>query len=128
MADTDSAHVHVHEGPNVRAYLVIFGALAVFTLISFVANYAAHPEVGWITPYASFAIILIVAVVKAVLVAMFFMHLKWDWSRVYFMIVPVLILGTMMMFVLLPDIVLGWKSQQAAAQIEQRNPWIPARR
>jgi caa(3)-type oxidase subunit IV len=108
MADSHVPEAHAHAGPNVRAYLVIFAALSVFTLVSFVANYAAHPDVAWITPYASFAIILIVAVVKAILVAMFFMHLKWDWGRVYFMIVPVLILGVMMMFVLLPDIVLGW--------------------
>ena len=101
--ESDSQH-----GPNVKAYLVIFGALAGFTLVSFLANYAAHPEQAWLSSYQAFAIIMIVAVVKAVLVAMFFMHLKWDWPRVYFMIVPVLILGVMMMLVLLPDIVLGW--------------------
>jgi caa(3)-type oxidase subunit IV len=97
-----------HAGPKVRAYLVVFGALAIFTLVSFLANYAAHPEQAWITTNQAFTIILLVAIIKAILVAMFFMHLKWDWTRVYFMIVPVLILGTMMMIVLLPDIVLAW--------------------
>jgi caa(3)-type oxidase subunit IV len=108
MADahgTDEAH----GGAHVKAYLVVFGALSIFTLVSFVSNYAAAPEQGWISREASFVIILGVAVVKAVLVAMFFMHLKIDWGRVYFMIVPVLILATMMMIVLLPDIVLAWR-------------------
>jgi caa(3)-type oxidase subunit IV len=95
-----------HAGPNVRGYLVVFGALAIFTLVSYLANLAARQ--GYVTAFQSFAVILIVAVIKAVLVAMYFMHLKWDWGRVFFMIVPVLILGVMMMLVLMPDIVLGW--------------------
>jgi cytochrome c oxidase subunit 4 len=57
----------------------------------------------------SFALILGVAVVKATLVGMYFMHLKLDWGRLYFLIVPAFILGTMMMIVLMPDIVLGWR-------------------
>jgi hypothetical protein len=36
------------------------------------------------------------------------MHLKFDWGKLYFMIVPAFILGAMLAFVLLPDIVLAW--------------------
>ncbi len=111
-------HGHGHAGPNVRVYLIIFAALTVFTLVSFVANYAAHEDVRWISVETAFIIILGVAVVKAVLVAAFFMHLMWDWGRVYFMIVPVLVLGTMMMVVLLPDIVLAWKKIDRSVQGE----------
>ena len=50
-----------------------------------------------------------VAVVKAFLVGLIFMHLKYDWGKLYFMIVPVFILGTMMMIVLMPDIVMAWQ-------------------
>ena len=113
---TEPDNPDARDGSLVRVYLVIFLALAVFTLVSFVANYAAHPEQGWITPTQSFMIILGVAIVKAILVAMFFMHLKFDWGRVYFMIVPVLILGVMMMIVLLPDIVLAWKGENVRTQ------------
>jgi len=105
-----------HNGPLVKLYLVIFAALAIFTLVSFVANYAAHREQGWLTTTQSFVIILGVAIIKAVLVAMFFMHLKFDWGRVYFMIVPVLFLGTMLVIVLLPDIVLAWKGPNPPPQ------------
>jgi hypothetical protein len=36
------------------------------------------------------------------------MHLLLDWKRLYFVIIPVMIMGAMMIVVLLPDIVLAW--------------------
>jgi cytochrome c oxidase subunit 4 len=107
---TDTHHSEAEHDAHVRSYLVVFGALAIFTLVSFVANYAAHPERAWIGVYTSFLIILVVAVVKATLVGMYFMHLKVDWPRFYFLLIPAFILGTMMMIVLLPDIVIAWGS------------------
>ena len=87
--------------------MVVFAALAVFTVCSFVVNGFVRDEK--ISREAGFVVILGVAVVKAILVAMFFMHLKWDWGRVFFMIVAALILGTLLVIVLLPDIVLAWQ-------------------
>ena len=51
---------------------------------------------------------MVVAVVKSLLVALYFMHLKYDWRKVGFFIVPALILGAMWYFVFMPDIVLAW--------------------
>jgi cytochrome c oxidase subunit 4 len=99
---------HDH-GPTVTTYLVIFGALSVFTIVSFVANGMARADPPIITTHTSFAIILGVAIIKAALVGLYFMHLKFDWNRVGFMIVPAFILAVMMMFVLMPDIVLAWR-------------------
>ena len=106
MADT--SHSGGHAGPNVALYLTVGIALSVFTALSFLFNYLAHDDVHVISKNTSFVLILGVAVCKAVLVGMFFMHLKYDWFKLYFMIVPAFILGAMMMFVLLPDIVLAW--------------------
>lgn len=106
---TDPHHHDDHHGPSVQTYLVIFAALAVFTLVSFVANGLARRDPPTITPEVSFTVILAVAVIKAGLVGLYFMHLKLDWGRVGFMIIPAFILATMMMFVLLPDIVLAWR-------------------
>ena len=103
---TEGHHSDQHAGSGVMPYLVIFGALVIFTTISFVVNGAVRGES--IGSGTGFTIILGVAICKAVLVAMFFMHLKFDWARLYFMIIPVMLLGTMMVIVLLPDIVLGW--------------------
>jgi cytochrome c oxidase subunit 4 len=99
----DTAH---HGGIAVKTYFAIFGALAVFTAVSFIVNEAVRHDI--LSVYAGFVLILGVAVCKAVLVGMFFMHLKLDWSRLYFVIVPVMLLAVMMIIVLLPDIVLAW--------------------
>jgi caa(3)-type oxidase subunit IV len=90
-----------HADAHVKEYLIVFGALSVFTAISFVVYELFPPR-----STAAFLIILAVAVCKALLVAAFFMHLIADWKKVYMMIVPALILGPMLMMVLLPDIVL----------------------
>ncbi|MBY0524944.1 MAG: cytochrome C oxidase subunit IV family protein [Gemmataceae bacterium] len=101
-------HGHGHHGPSVKTYMAVFGALLICTLVSFVANVAVRQ--GVMGAFASFAIIFLVACLKATLVAVWFMHLKFDWNKVYVMIVPALILGPMLIIVLLPDIVLAWKT------------------
>src|SRR5438105_5038846 len=106
MAESHSSEAH--HGPDVSTYMKVFGALAVFTALSFVFNYAARQEPPWISPHTSFALILGVAVIKAVFVATFFMHLILDWGKLYYMIIPALILATLLCVVLLPDMVLSW--------------------
>ena len=119
MAQEDIGAGDTH-GPTLNTYLVIFGALCVFTAVSFIVNVA----LGIGSP-TGMAIIMGVAVVKATLVAMFFMHLKFEWFKLYFLIVPVMILGVMMILVLLPDIVFSrsahpWPSEPepVAAAVE----------
>ncbi len=118
MADSHAAPVQHdtpdHHGPTIQAYMVVFGALCGFTLISFVANYFATVQHS-ISAQTSMAIILGVAVCKATLVCMYFMHLKFEWGQLYFIIVPVGILAVMMMIVLMPDIVVGPQEDNAAA-------------
>jgi len=98
-----------HAGPSFRAYMIVAGALALFTAASFVVNYFVREKV--IESHIGFTLILGVAVCKALLVGAVFMHLRWDWGKLYYMIIPAFILGTMMMFVLMPDIVISWKRQ-----------------
>ena len=61
-----------------------------------------------LTSQMGFFLILGVAIVKALLVAIYFMHLIVDWGKLYYFIFATFILGTMFMIVLLPDIVLSW--------------------
>ena len=89
-------------GAHFRAYMYVFGLLCVFTLTSFLANLILGQG------HASMVIILLVSIAKATLVAVIFMHLKTDWSKVYCIIIPVCVMGVMMMIVLLPDIVFAW--------------------
>jgi cytochrome c oxidase subunit 4 len=100
------AHDHAHSG-TMGSYIAVFVALSVFTLVSFAANWMVQH--GSMSATTAFVIILGVACIKAALVAMIFMHLKWDWKRLYFMIAPAFILAPFLIIALLPDIVLAWK-------------------
>ncbi|HYT94577.1 MAG TPA: cytochrome C oxidase subunit IV family protein [Gemmataceae bacterium] len=100
MADShDSGH---HDGPTNNIYLAVFAVLCVCTAISFLVNLAG------IAAATALLIIMVVAVVKTTLVGMFFMHVKYDWGKLYFLIIPLVILALMLMVVLLPDTVVGW--------------------
>lgn len=98
---------HAHGG-TISSYIAVFVALSVFTLVSFGANWLVHHDK--MSASTAFIIILGVAIVKAILVAMIFMHLKWDWSKLYFMICPAFILAPFLVLALLPDILLYWKN------------------
>ncbi|MCS7014818.1 MAG: cytochrome C oxidase subunit IV family protein [Gemmatales bacterium] len=89
MTTTHETHAH----PN---YLAVFGALVVLTAISVTSEYLIGQAAGHVVN-------VLVAVCKAVLVAMFFMHLKYDWFKVYFMVVPTLIVGIVLVLTLMPD-------------------------
>ena len=120
--NTHGGHGEGHGGDHghgdlFRLYMAIALVLCVCTALSFVFNYFAHPEVHSISVNTAFFLILLVAIVKATLVCTYFMHLKWDWTTLYFIIVPVSILGVMMAVVLLPDTLLG-PSKDAAEQYE----------
>jgi caa(3)-type oxidase subunit IV len=110
MADTHAhaASEHPHGPATTQPYWVVFAALCVFTAVSFIVNYFVRN--GTLSAATGFTIILSVAVVKALLVAIYFMHLKWDWGRLYFLIIPTFALAPMLVFALLPDIVLYWSS------------------
>ena len=110
---SESGHATTHDAAHdlrVKAYFTVFIALSIFTAISFLANEAVRQ--GWIGLHTSVAIIMGVAVIKAFLVGLIFMHLNFDWGKVYFIIVPIFILGVMMMMVLMPDIVIPWQPSQ----------------
>jgi cytochrome c oxidase subunit 4 len=103
MSDT-----HAHGPSTTKPFLVVFGALCIFTAVSFVVNSLVRG--GTLTTSTGFVLILGVACVKALLVVIYFMHLKWDWGRLYFLIIPALVLAPMMIFALLPDLVLFWSN------------------
>jgi caa(3)-type oxidase subunit IV len=105
MADLHSTEGH--HGPTFKTYWVIFAALSILTAVSFIANTMVRYEK--LSATNSFLIIMAVAIIKAVLVAMYFMHLVVDWGRLYYFIIPALLLGTLAIVVLLPDIVLAWR-------------------
>jgi cytochrome c oxidase subunit IV len=100
-------HAEAAHGPaNTRPFIIVFIALCLFTAVSFVVNVFVRE--GHISTGTGFVIILSVAVVKALCVVTIFMHVKWDWGRLYFLIIPALVLAPMLVFALLPDLVIYW--------------------
>jgi cytochrome c oxidase subunit 4 len=90
-----------HNEPNDKMYLAIAGSLAGLTIVSYIGDLMHMPRPALIS------LVLIVAIIKASLVAVFFMHLKFDWSKVKIMIIPAVILAAVLVFALLPDITLA---------------------
>jgi len=94
------AHEAQHEHPN---YLAVFAVLVVLTAISFLTvSTFWHNTMG---ERSGPMVVMVVGVIKATLVAMYFMHLKYDWFKLYYMIVPALLLGTLLVCALMPDMV-----------------------
>ena len=65
---------HSDVSKHVKAYLCVFGALAVLTVVTVLASKLDT------SPGMGVAIALLIASIKASLVAIVFMHLKWERS------------------------------------------------
>jgi len=81
-----------------RKYWAVFIALCVCTALSFVFNLALHDHKA-----VSATLITAVAIIKAGLVVLIFMHLMFDWKKVAAIMVPVLIMCVMMVIILSID-------------------------
>ena len=98
LAQIDHAHGHDQSG-HVRTYIKVFFALLVFTLIEY---FYAH----W---YKEAFVVLVLglmtwAVIKATLVGLYIMHLKFEGTWVLGMLIPAGILATIFVFALIPDV------------------------
>jgi caa(3)-type oxidase subunit IV len=106
---TDAAHSEHHEAHiSDKAFLRVFGGLLVLTALTFAANQFLGEK--W--KIAAFLIIGTIAIGKALLVVVYFMHLVLDWKKLFLFIVPVMILAPLIVIVLWPDIVLAWRVRQ----------------
>ena len=101
-------------------YLKVFAALAVLTVIEYF--------------YASifkdlFAILVLgllcLAVIKAGLVGWYFMHLKFEGNWVYILIVPALVLATIIVLALCPDMVLKPETEENPGEDPSRSMSLP---
>jgi cytochrome c oxidase subunit IV len=90
-----------HQAEAHAPYLRVWAALAVFTLIEYFYAFLFKD---------AFAILLLGllfwAVIKAGLVGWYFMHLKFEGSWVYILIVPAFILAAILVMACMPDMVL----------------------
>lgn len=90
---------HEHHESHGGLYFRVFLALLVFTAISVIADLVHLPN-----KFLLGAIVLAVAVAKALCVMMFFMHLKFERAWKYLLLAPTVILALALPLSLRPDI------------------------
>lgn len=93
MAETETAHAH----PN---YMLVFWLLVILTGASFL-TYFVGDAVG---TTAIFLFVMLVALCKASLVGLFFMHLKFEGPWKYVLLVPAGMLLVLLVLALIPDV------------------------
>jgi cytochrome c oxidase subunit 4 len=100
-----AAHGGGHPTPN---YMRVFWYLLILTIVEVLVAYLPDWFGFPIVPMRMMLVVL--AVWKAALVAMFFMHLKFEGRWKYVAVVPPAILATILVFLLMPDIGYpGWQ-------------------
>ncbi|TAH39598.1 MAG: oxidase [Planctomycetota bacterium] len=90
---------HAHAPVSVKLYAVIGTILVVGTVLAFVFADALHLSWG-----ATVLMIFGIASFKVLLVALYFMHLKFEGRWKYILTIPPLILFLGLLLALLPDI------------------------
>jgi cytochrome c oxidase subunit IV len=90
-----SGHAEVHEEPN---YIAVFIYLAVLTGVELLVYAMGLPQV------AKVGLLVALAFAKAVLVAMYFMHLAIERRVLAIIAITPIILVTFLCFMLLPDL------------------------
>jgi cytochrome c oxidase subunit 4 len=83
-----------HKHPN---YMAIFWYLAVLTVLEIAVIFMGLPKI------ALGVLLCAMALAKAALVAMYFMHLKFETRTLGLVAITPLLIATLLVFVLLPD-------------------------
>ena len=97
-----AAHAHAGHSPeeiraHVKVYMMVFGALAILTVVTVGARYLDVPV------HLAIVLALLIASVKASLVALFFMHLKGEVRTVVWTLML-----TAVFFIVIMTIPLSW--------------------
>jgi cytochrome c oxidase subunit 4 len=112
--DRHDSHEEADHG-GIGKYLVVFAALCLLTLCSFVTYFDF-----WRThvPYeVSRALMMAVSCTKAMLVIMFFMHLLWEANWKWVLTIPASFMSIFLMLMLVPDI--GWRQNNGYAHYSE---------
>ncbi|MEM9353386.1 MAG: cytochrome C oxidase subunit IV family protein [Planctomycetota bacterium] len=97
----DAEHHEEHHG-GMGTYMAVFFGLCILTTFSFLTYFDFWREN--ISVEMSRLFMMAVSCTKAMLVIMFFMHLKWEASWKWVLTVPASIMSALLVFALVPDI------------------------
>ncbi len=98
MSETHAAHAEAHDHPHVN-YMRIFWTLLFLTVAEYF--YAMLTQDSFVLLVLG---LMTLALVKASLVGLYFMHVKFEGKWVYAMIIPACILAALLVLALMPDI------------------------
>ena len=90
---------HTHGGTG--TYMSVFGCLVVLTIISF---WLGNSSIKETSPAVCWAGMMAVSSAKAMLVIMFFMHLKWEANWKYVLTIPAMMMSVFLVLMLIPDV------------------------
>lgn len=117
----EQQHVESH-----APYMKVFFALLIFTVLEYF--YAKLASGAGFSLGALILGLMVLAVTKASLVGIYFMHLKFEGRWVYLMLVPASILALVLIFALYPDIGQQRTADEDAVDDEVASaPLVPGR-
>ena len=96
-----AAHGHDHGHGGFGTYMTVFGGLIVLTAISF---WLGNSSIKQTMPASAWAGMMAVSCGKAMLVILFFMHLKWEANWKYVLTIPAMMMSVFLVCMLIPDI------------------------
>jgi cytochrome c oxidase subunit 4 len=109
---SDHAHATDHAHNGIAKYIYVFLALCVLTGASFFTYssywpFHAQPKIGW-------AFMMAVSCTKAMLVILFFMHVKYEANWKYVLTIPAAFMSIFLILALVPDVGLRshWVSEE----------------
>ncbi len=97
-----AAHSKHESHGSLGQYLAVFVALLVLTAISFAVGNSQSLREN--SPSVMMAMMMAVSCAKALLVILFFMHLKWEANWKYVLTVPASLMSLFLVLMLVPDI------------------------
>lgn len=107
-----------HQTDRTGLFTTIFIALVVLTGLSFlVANSSLMEQ-----PLRGWAAMMIISIAKAMLVILFFMHLKWESNWKFVLTIPAAVMSALLILILIPDI--GNRTQHYSAEREKFAPAV----
>lgn len=104
MTDVHHDHAaHGHGAIDLKKYVAVFVALCVLSAMSFFTYSDLWPS-ALDTPSVKRLFMMAVSCTKAMLVILFFMHLKYEANWKYVLTVPASIMSVLLVLLLVPDI------------------------
>lgn len=114
-------HAHAQHG-GVRLYVSVALALLVLTFMSYLTYTPAWPFGESVAIKRLW--MMAVSCTKAMLVILFFMHLKWEANWKWVLTIPATLMSIFLVLMLVPDI--GWRMRKASPERLRYAAELPA--